>query len=1119
MQKWRLAALFLGVAVVLIATNAVLYSNFDNVRNAQSWTTHSLEVLQELNQLEINVNEVESSARGFMLTHTESLLGEINASEKSVWAHYGKALNKTGDNLDQQRALKELGDLLTARFKLTAENIELARKSPRVGLTGLQNNYLEESRQASDKLHGQIDVVTRAEDDLSRSRMEITAQSVWLVKVFFLVTVIVNLLLTYVAYWLIRGQLAAQNRQLEEQAHLNWVRGGLSELAELLAGQLSPHEVADKALSFLSRIFSVPAGNLFLAREKGLERFATLGGAPADRARTRYGFGESLVGAAFLQEPVHEVTNLPADYFPVTSSLGESLPNGLIFMPLRFEKAALGVIELATFNPLTQRMLDLLTPAQERIAVILNSALARERQQELLEETQSQAEELQSQQEELRSSNEELSQQALALQTAQERSQSQQEELRQINEELEAQARTLERQQESLNERNIELERANQYKSEFLAKMSHELRTPLNSMLILSSLLSENKEKNMSGEQREFASTIYNAGSDLLNLINDILDLSKLEARKLTLMPETFSVPGLCQQIEKQFRPMMQSKGLTFEIAIDPHAPTNLTTDRHRIEQILRNFISNAAKFTETGGVKLIYGLGVGTGEVKFIVQDTGIGIPADKRKKIFDAFEQADGSTSRKYGGTGLGLTISRELAILLQGRIDLESEEGKGSSFSLIIPGDVDGAAPQPTPVVAVESLSSEKEIAKVLSGLPEKSGERSVLIVEDDPSFRKAIEEAARVHGFKPIGVADNEECFAVLKKHTPTAILLDIKLPGMSGFGILETIKRNPDWRHIPVHMVSAVEYKMNALRMGAVGFLSKPTSLEGIKSAFDKIEGVLEKDLKRILVIEDDEAQQKAIVQLLKGPGTEIRSARLGGDALEMISECAYDCIIVDLSLPDIGGLNLLEAIHERLGESVPPIVVYTGRDLSRDEEDRLRAFSESIIIKGAKSPERLLDEVNLFLHRVESELPDEQRAILSELRLREKSFEGRTVLLVDDDVRNIFAMTSALESKGLKVIAARNGLEAIEKIQKHPSIDLALMDIMMPKMDGFEAIREIRKIEKFKDLPIIALTAKAMRGDHEKCIAAGANDYLPKPVNLMNLISVMRVWLSGKSLA
>jgi len=674
-----------------------------------------------------------------------------------------------------------------------------------------------------------------------------------------------------------------------------------------------------------------------------------------------------------------------------------------------------------------------------------------------------------------------------------------------------------------------ELERASQFKSDFLSNMSHELRTPLNSSLILAKLLADNRDGNLNAEQIKFAETIYTAGNDLLMLINDILDLSKIESGKMEVHPTSVTLDGLRDGLLRTFEPVAAEKKLAFTVSIDPGLSPTIETDAQRLDQVLKNLISNGLKFTERGEVSVrVRGSG---DRVAFDVRDTGIGIAPHQQSIIFEAFRQADGTTNRKYGGTGLGLSISRELGRLLGGDISVSSQPGQGSTFTLDIPRVYAGPSEERPVASKVRSAARElvreqpRELARERKPDADKPPESrriqpvpepdayAVLVIEDDDAFAMILQDVAREAGFQCIVASTAQQGFDLAKKHLPTGIILDMKLPDHTGLSVLDRLKRDPETRHIPVHVVSAADYTETALSMGAAAYLLKPVERERLVEAFRDLEVRSSRRLRRVLVVEDDAALRNSVANLLGRSDVEIKTAATVADALTLLEEHHFDCIVTDLSLPDQSGFDLLETMARDEPYSIPPVIVYTGRSLSSEEEQRLRKYSKSIIIKGARSPERLLDEVTLFLHQVESELPPAQQRLLKEARHRETIFEGRNILVVEDDVRNVFALSSVLEPKGAKVTIARNGKEALTALENEPDIDLVLMDIMMPEMDGLEATREVRKNPSWQRLPIIALTAKAMRDDHERCLAAGANDYLAKPLDIDMLLSLLRVWM------
>jgi signal transduction histidine kinase/CheY-like chemotaxis protein len=893
-----------------------------------------------------------------------------------------------------------------------------------------------------------------------------------------------------------------------------------AQLFAQLQGELSPAQIGERALAVLSDAFRSPVGALYARTADSLELAMTRGlRSDTDLPRT-FKPGEGLVGQAAAGASPIVLRDLPQDVFPIRSAFASTPPRHIVVMPLRADGDTQGVVELGLLSPPDPAAMQLLERAGRGMAVALRSAIYRAQLRELLVKTQRQAETLQTQQEELRVTNEELEEQSRALEASHARLEEQQAELEATNARLEAQTQELEQQQHALTVAKQDAERASRYKSEFLANMSHELRTPLNSILILAKLLSDNAGKRLSDEQVRYAETIHSSGTNLLTLINDILDLSKIEAGAVDVQLADVAPRELVEDLRRAFDTMAAEKGITLAGELHPATPATIVSDPQRLRQILTNLLSNALKFTERGSVTLSVAPH-GDDRLAFAVRDTGVGVPPDKLDVIFEAFRQADGSTHRKFGGTGLGLSISRELARLLGGDIQVESEVGVGSTFTLTIPHAATASAPPraaalPRPPRRRLPAASEPS-AIVRAGARDDRMSRPrrgrlILVVEDDDAFARILYDLAHDLDFDCVIATTTDEGMALARELAPSGILLDVNLPDGSGLTLLDRLKRNPDTRHIPVHMISVSDHAQTALELGAIGFAIKPVERDELVRTIRKLEARLSDRVRRILVVEDDPPLRDSLLELLKLDGVAIDGVGTGAAALERLAAQSYDCVILDLNLPDASGYDVLEKMSSSEQYSFPPVIVYTGRSLSREDEERLRRYSRSVIVKGARSPERLLDEVTLFLHQVESRLPPESQRLLRAARERDGSFEGRTILLVEDDVRNVFALTSVLEGRGAHVVIARNGREGIAAVrQQRP--DLVLMDIMMPEMDGLTAMRELRKDPAFTTLPIIALTAKAMRHDYEECLAAGANDYMPKPIDVDKLISLCRVWM------
>nr|WP_312660055.1 response regulator [Stenotrophomonas geniculata] len=916
-----------------------------------------------------------------------------------------------------------------------------------------------------------------------------------------------------------------------------WLQEAENAVAMSLRGDLGPEQIAEAAATSLgaqlqadvAAVYRLEGGRLQLTGGLALPS-----GMPASLA-----LQEGVAGQVARDERIRHLHGGDDSVLELQTSLGRLPVRERILAPISSDGAVVGIVELGRTRAGEQDRLDveLLERCAETIGMALRASLLRAQLVVLLEESQRQGEELQAQQEELRVANEELEEQSRSLLQSQSHLEEQQAELEQSNVQLEERTHELEAQkqallvaQSQLVRNSNELAATSRYKSEFLANMSHELRTPLNSSLILAKLLADNKDGTLTEEQVKYARAILSSNNDLLALINDILDLSRIEAGHVELADEVVVTDSVLQRLRETFEPMARQKGLALQIEADALAPSQLVVDSQRLQQILKNLLANAVKFTEHGKVSLHVRAG-GQGRIRFEVCDSGIGIAREQLQVIFEAFRQADGSTRRRYGGTGLGLSISRDLAERMGGSIQVDSEPGRGSCFILELPlqgapasnaTDI-SAAPVATPATAAVPAMPAPATAAVAPtttvpsvaddrGRRQRAG-RLILAVEDDATFAEALVALAHELDFDCVVAGTAEEALTLASELRPNGILLDIGLPDVSGLSVLERLKRNPDTRHIPVHVVSAMDRSQVARELGAIGFAIKPTTRERLVSAIEQLEQTSQRDVRRLLIVEDDSELRHNLELLLGRDQLQIVAVGTLAGALEQLSTVTFDCMVMDLSLPDGSGYDLLEHMAGNDDVGFPPVIVYTGRALNREEEQRLRRYSKSIIIKGARSPERLLDEVTLFLHSVEASLPTDQQRLLREARRRDTVLDGRTVLLAEDDVRNIFALSSVLEPLGVTLEIARNGQEAVDRLAER-DVDLVLMDIMMPEKDGLAAMREIRAQRHLQDLPIIALTAKAMPDDRERCLQAGANDYIAKPIDVDKLVSLCRVWCS-----
>ncbi|MBI5629304.1 MAG: response regulator, partial [Elusimicrobia bacterium] len=911
-----------------------------------------------------------------------------------------------------------------------------------------------------------------------------------------------------------------------KNADQDWLKTNLAKFTRMLQGQRDIDTVSRQILSELAPLISAQHGVFYVydddsQEEKPLKLLASYAHKESLSLPEHLGLGEGLVGQCALEKQKVLLTGVPSDYVKINSSLGEAAPLNLTVLPVLFEGQVKAVIELASFNRFSEIHLTFLEQLTESIGIVLNTIAATMRTEDLLKQSQSLAQELQK-------TNAELEEKARLLSEQ--------------KKEVEAKNREIEVARQAIEEKAEQLALTSKYKSQFLANMSHELRTPLNSLLILARTLAENAEKNLLPKQVEFAKTIHSSGKDLLALINDILDLSKIESGTMSLEISEVRFQELQDYVERGFRQVAAEKGLEFSVEVDERLPNALNTDSKRLQQILRNLLSNALKFTEKGKVllRMMVAKGGWSREqellnradcvLAFVVSDTGIGIPLDKQKIIFEAFQQVDMTTSRKYGGTGLGLSISREISKMLGGEINVQSTPGQGSTFFLYLPLSYTPPRPRPLELVTMEdvqaiavkeakSLEEESQVPETLPiDIEDDRGaiqteDRVILVIEDDVAYAQILRDMSRQAGFKALVATRGDSGLVLAHKYLPHAITLDLKLPDMDGWAVFDRLKHDPQTRHIPIHIMSVEEQVERGLSQGAFAYLVKPVSGEALSGALGKMRGYIDRPVKNLLVVEDNEAQRMSILELLNSGSIKITAASSGQEALEVLKRESFDCMVLDLKLPDMTGFELIRRLKSELGSTETPIIVYTGKDLTKKEERQLRQVTQSIIVKDARSPERLLDEVALFMHQIVNQLPEAKRQLLEELYQSQPLLSDKTVLIVDDDVRNIFALTSVLERYRMKVVYAENGKAGLEILQTTPGIDIVLMDVMMPDMDGYETMRAIRRIEQYKRLPIIALTAKAMKGDREKCIEAGASDYIPKPVEIEQLLSLLRVWL------
>ncbi|MCL6755312.1 response regulator [Nostoc sp. CCCryo 231-06] len=1191
----------------LTTIGLISYQSTNELIETSAKESHTYQVLSQLEDLSLQLTNAETGQRGYIITGEPRYLEPYNAAIEVLNQKVNELQRLTADNPNQQNRLDTLQPLLTERMAVMKDLIELRQSQ---GLEASQKAVLtDQGKQLMDNIQKVIQAMKNEENALLKQRSQkaqaaaqkTIASIIYSIPLFSLILALLGFVLTRhisaplkqvsdLAEKMADGDLLVSlpdsdrqdeigvltrtfnqmivnlrntNKKNDEQ---NWLKSNLAEFTQMLQGHRNLETASRLILSNLAPLVGASQGVFYfmdsIDHESVLKLLSSYAYKERKNLANQFRLGEGLVGQCALEKQRILLTEVPNDYIRISSGLGEAPPLNIIVLPILFETQVSAVIELASFGPFSHLHLTFLEQLSEILGVFLNNIASQLQTQQLLEESVALTEELQNQQEELQQSNQRLEEQAHELEESQFLVKQSNEELQQLNEELEEKAELLEVQNREVARKNQEVERARQsleqkaeqlelsskYKSEFLANMSHELRTPLNSLLILARLLADNSLNNLTDKQVEYSRTIYSAGTDLLELINDILDLAKIESGTMSLDIEQIALADLETSLEQTFRQVAYNKELSFTIERDQKIPRTIYNDSKRLQQVLKNLLANAFKFTEQGGVKLQIGIATKADEVDnamiaFAVSDTGIGISVEKQKIIFEAFQQADGTTSRKYGGTGLGLSISRELAQLLGGRIEIVSQPGQGSTFTLYLPRrhegkDKNSLTPLPSgPISSMRAASLIKEVPlvenrlttvdisplpKVLVSLPNdipddreiiQPGDRILLIIEDDDKFARILLDMAREQGFKTIVALQSKQGLGLAQEFKPDAIMLDIHMPEMDGWTVLDRLKHKPDTRHIPVHILSVDERQQRGLQLGAITYLQKPVSPEALTQVLTEIKGFIERQVKNLLIVEDDPVQAQSIIELIGNGDVHSTAVGTGTEALSILRSHHFDCMVLDLGLPDMSGFTLIEQIKLEPRLLKLPIIVYTGKELSRQEETQLRGLAETIIIKNVRSPERLLDETALFLHRVQANLPPPKRQMLEQLHQNDPVLANRKILIVDDDLRNIFAVTSFLESYQMQVLFAENGRDGIERLETNPDINIVLMDIMMPEMDGYETTRAIRQQQQFRSLPIIALTAKAMPGDREKCIEAGASDYITKPVDTEQLLSLLRVWL------
>ncbi|WDF54317.1 response regulator [Mucilaginibacter sp. KACC 22063] len=1172
--------------LLLIISSVVSYVSISNLLQSSERVDHSNTVVSSLENVISTMKDAETGQRGFLLTSQNEFLEPYNGSYNRALLEANKAQNLTKDNPQQQKNIKEIKDILLQRMSILQKMIDKKRAGGVITVDELRTGKLY-----MDSLRKAVDETEKIENKILKGRIERLNQFSSFTPIVIVFAAILSLVISGFFYLKVTSDLAERNRlqrileekDQETQHRINviqgiadkvsngdystrvdasekdtlgslavslnkmaeslqysfnkisdneWLQTGIAQLNDRMVGEKDLKELSKDILDFIADYTKSQVGALYTFENKTLHLES--GYALSSTAPKIIKAGEGLLGqVAESGKPIF-LSDIDPDYISVNYASGSIKPKNLIIVPLFEDTKVHGVLELGTLNEYPARKLEFLKAVSGNIGIALVSSQNRRRMQELLEETQAQSEELQAQHSELENLNNELEEHTQRLQTSEEELRVQQEELQQTNQELEERNRIINDRNAEIQRKAEELEQTTKYKSEFMANMSHELRTPLNSILLLSRYLSENTEHNLSEEQVESARVILNSGNGLLDLIDELLDLSKIEAGKMDLEYEQVPLAEIEADMRSLFMPIARDRNL--QLILDNHFKGNetLETDKMRLEQVIKNLMSNALKFTTQGSVQLsIRPSTIDNSFIEFSVKDTGVGIPQEKQELVFEAFKQADGSTKRKFGGTGLGLSISRELARLLGGEIRLESEPGKGSNFIVIIPRHKPATVPLPVPPqpIVIPAKTEEKKeddrvrhIAPVIPGDVEDDrntigdDDKVILIIEDDTPFAKALLGFTRQRGYKGVISVRGDLGIEYAIKYRPLAILLDLQLPVKDGWEVMEELKSNPVTKPIPVHIMSSMEAKKESRLRGAVDFINKPVAIEQMKLIFSRLEDALSRSPKKVLIVEENPKHAQALAYFLETFNVSAAVSSSVSDGVSILQNKQVDCVILDMGIPDKSAYETLDLVKQNKGLEHLPIIVFTGKNLSSSEETRIKQYADSIVIKTAHSYQRILDEVALFLHLIEeNKQEDFKPKNLTTVHLNEV-LHDKTVLIADDDVRNIFSLTKSLEKHKMNVISATDGREALKQLEENPDTAIVLMDMMMPEMDGYESTKKIRQNPKFKNLPVIAVTAKAMMGDREKCIQAGASDYISKPVDIDQLISLLRVWLYDKAI-